>query len=78
LNRVYTEEVISMTMRRIDGGQILSTCDYPFGKRPVLLHGDECVYQTRHLVHPISGVDDIGDHLLSVAPGGKSLVMTAT
>src|ERR1700756_3754789 len=39
LNRIYTEEVISMTMRRIDRGQILSTCGDPFGKRPVLLHG---------------------------------------
>ena len=45
LNRVYAEEVISMAMRRIDRGQILSTCDDPFGKRPVLLHGDEGVDQ---------------------------------
>jgi len=45
LNRVYTEEVISMAVRRIDGGQILSACDGPFGKRPVLLHGDEGVDQ---------------------------------
>jgi hypothetical protein len=27
---------------------------------------------------PEISVDDIGDHFLSVAPGGKSLVMTAT
>jgi hypothetical protein len=27
---------------------------------------------------PEISIDDIGDHFVSVAPGGKSLVMTAT
>ena len=45
LNRADAKEMISMAMRRIDGGQILSTCADPFGERPVLLHRDEGVDQ---------------------------------
>jgi hypothetical protein len=45
LNRVYAKEMISVAMRRIDGGQTLSTrCD-PFRERPVLFHGNEGIDQ---------------------------------
>src|SRR5713101_7660583 len=42
-NCVYAKEMISVAMRRVNGGQILCACRDPFNKGSVLLQSDECI-----------------------------------
>src|SRR5579863_9763703 len=67
--------MVAVAMRRIDGNQILLAFLDPFGQFSIVFDGDECIDQNGILPAEMS-VDDIGDHLRSVTPGGKSAVTT--
>jgi len=70
LNCVYAEEMIAMAMGRVDRRQIFAAGCHPVDKFLVLIDRDGGIYSTASRL-PEMSVEEMGDHFMSLAPGGN-------